>query len=191
MAYTPLRDKPLCFVDVETSGLDPAKHEMLEFAVAFENGEGLSFKIKPEDIGHADPYALKVNGYTPEAWVGAYDFKEAAWKIAEHLKEHVLVGHNVKFDVGFINALLQKAGVKERVDYHCLDTVTLAYEHLVPCGLDSLSLKNVCRFLDIPEEPEKHEAFYGASACRQVYLRLVNATWVDRLKWRMRKGAKG
>jgi DNA polymerase III epsilon subunit-like protein len=172
------------FVDVETTGLDPQTHEMIEFAVVYEDNKTVSFKIQPRRMDKASPEALKINGYTPEKWQEALPLDRAASQIANALQNCILVGHNVKFDMGFIQALLKEANVKARLGYHTIDTVTLAYEHLAPCGIDSLSLKNVCIFLGIPPEPDEHQAGAGAMACKQVYEKLARATWLARLRWR-------
>lgn len=179
-----LRDKRLAFVDVETTGLDPSVHEMIEFAVIYSNGEHLSFKIQPRRIEAASPKALEVNGYTPERWVDAITPEEAAVRIAKALDDCVVAGYNVKFDVGFILSLLSDMSVAAKFGYHHVDVAALAYEHLVDIGLNSLSLKNVCKFLGIPPEPDIHEALNGARACREVYRRLVRAGWVRRQWWR-------
>lgn len=182
-----LKYKPLAFIDVETTGLDPAVHEMIEFAMFTDLGSPIVFKIKPRHIETAHPKALEVNGYNEAEWTDAIPFDIAARQIADRLKDCVIVGHNVRFDVGFITALLKSAGVDARIDYHLVDTVTLAYEHLVPKGLTSLSLKNVCAFIGLTPEPDVHRAEAGASQCRNVYFQLVRAGWWKRMMWGLRK----
>ena len=51
--------------------------------------------------------------------------------------------------------------------------MTLALAHLVPKGLESLSLKDIMEFLGIEPEPEIHEAINGAKACRDVWVHLT------------------
>jgi DNA polymerase-3 subunit epsilon len=184
---TKLKDQRLAFIDTETSGLDPTVHEILEFAVQFEGASPVHFKIRPRRIDKAEPKALEVNGYKPENWLDALEPEVAAQQIAEWLKDCVIVGHNVGFDMSFIKAFLKEMNVEAKIGYHLIDTVTLAYEHLVPCGLESLSLKNVCLFLGIPPEPDVHEAANGALKVQAVYSNLVRATWWDRLGWKILK----
>ena len=171
MAYMKLSEKPVVFMDGETSGLRHGYHELLEFA-GIKGSETLVLKIKPRRIGNADPKALEVNGYNEAEWADALYYKTAAGLILAFLKDCVIVGHNVKFDADFITALLREAGYHDRIDYHLIDTCTLAFVVLVPMGLESLSLKNVCPFMGIPPEPTMHRALAGAMACKNVYLGL-------------------
>lgn len=204
-----LSERPIAFVDVETTGLDPSRHEVIEVAVVFDESVfrrlGAPWalrlrreepdvavwhtRIRPERIGDADPGALRVNRYDPERWADAPTTSEIADTIVALLTrsgaDPVIVGHNVSFDRDFLNALLRNTGRKDRVSHHTVDTVALCYEHLVPCGLESLSLDNVRRFLGIPTEGS-HAALKDAVDARDVYLRLTRSSTLRRLLWRLR-----
>lgn len=188
MAWTPLPDRLFACIDVETSGLDPNTNEILEFAGKlvrprdFVVIKDLYFKVKPLHIETAHPKALQVNGYTPEKWADAIDPAEAAERIASFCEGAVILGHNPRFDIGFINALLRRYQIEKHIDYHVVDTVTLAIEHLVPLGLDSVSLVNVCKFLGIPND-DAHTAMGDVNRCLQVYQKLARATCWDRWRW--------
>lgn len=183
----PLQEKPLTFVDVETTGLDPQVQEIIEFAaVRDDTGESFTTKIKPKRIETASEYALKLNGYTEEAWADAPEMADILPEIVEFLKDSVIAGQNPRFDAKFINAASKEHGIDLRVDYHVIDVATLTYEHLFPCGIDSLSLKNVCEFLGIPPEPEVHRALNGVLTARKVYHILLRANCLQRLRWKMR-----
>ena len=79
-----------CYIDTETTGLNPAKHEIIEIAIITENEDGTferwHTKIKPDHIENAHPKALEVNGYTPEAWEGAPNFEDVVPEITSRLK---------------------------------------------------------------------------------------------------------
>jgi DNA polymerase-3 subunit epsilon len=186
MVKIPLSRRPLAFLDTETTGLDPTTHEVIEIAIIREDPGGLvdtwSTKIKPRDIGAADEYALKVNGYTEEAWADAPTMAEVAPRILNLLRDSVIVGHNVSFDEAFINSSLKRAGVDRRIPYHKVDTVTLAYEHLVPYGLTSLSLDNIRKFLGWSLDGA-HTALKDTEDARQLFKLLVNARRRDRIRW--------
>lgn len=184
----PLNQRLVAFVDVETTGLSPDQHEIIDFACILETRtmgpQEVSFKMKPEHLDRASPKALEVNGYTPEKWERGWSQSEGATAISQALKNAVLIGHNVRFDAGFLNTTLERHNIKERLDYHLVDTCTLAWEHLVPLGLDSLSLANVCKFLGVP--PGGHEALGDARACREVYYKMLRAGMLKRLWWKVR-----
>ena len=168
MAYIELPQKPLVFVDTETTGLNPTVNEILEFA-AVKGNETLCMKIKPRRIHTAHPKALEVNGYSEAEWTDAVDISVAAPRIAAFLRDSVFVAHNAKFDVDFINAFLAEAGINERIDYHVVDTCAIAYFLLVRKGLGSVSLAPVCKFIGVPPEPSMHRALAGAMTCKAVY----------------------
>jgi len=147
-----LKDKPFAILDTETTGLDPTVHEIIEVCIYKPKcGTTFTTKIKPEHLEFANPKALEINGYNEEDWANAISFDEAVLTIGQHLHGHIVVGHNVQFDLNMIKGNLQRSQYKDlvRIPYHCIDTVTLAQEHLVPLGLESVSLDSIRGFLGI------------------------------------------
>jgi len=150
----------LAIIDTETTGLDPETSVVLEFAaLVIHPTEGhviarYETKIKPteEELRAAHPKALEVNGYTDEAWADAPTIEQVAPEIGTLLEGCVLVGHNVSFDEQMLKAHLAAHGIEERIPYHKIDTVTLAYEHLTPLGLKSASLDRIREFLGWSKE---------------------------------------
>jgi DNA polymerase-3 subunit epsilon len=183
--------KPLAFVDTEFTGFDLEKHEVIEVAIIRQEADGTlarwETRIKPQQIETADPEALEINGYAdnPELWDDAPLFEEVASKILELLKGAIIVGHNPKMDQAFLQAGFTRRHLEDKVPYHTIDTVTLAYEHLVPCGLDGLSLSRIREFLQIDKTGE-HTAMKDADDAMYVYQTLTRATWMRRLWWRLR-----
>lgn len=100
----------LCYVDVETTGLDEERHEMTEVGAIrvdyprdfFEGGEpeeveSLSVKIKIE--GNIDPSAGYMNHYDPEVWAKeGIALVDAMYRLFPLIKEANLAGWNVDFD---------------------------------------------------------------------------------------------
>ncbi|OHD25092.1 MAG: hypothetical protein A2Y38_02805 [Spirochaetes bacterium GWB1_59_5] len=69
-----------------------------------------------------------------------------------------------------------------------MNTVALAFEHLVPLGLNGLSLSKpggICDFLGIPTTGA-HTAMADVEMALEVWRRLSRASWLKRLWWRFR-----
>ena len=175
---TPLAQQDLVFLDTETTGLDPTKHEVIEVAIIRCNPQTItpwwewSTKIKPERIETAHPKALAVNGYSEEAWADAPTFKQVAGEIADRLRDGLAVGHNVSFDLAFLQAGFDRARWKVRLPYHKIDTVTLAYTHLVPKGLKRLRLDAIRKFYGM-STTGAHTAIVDVQHTREAYIRMV------------------
>lgn len=185
MAYIPLMERDLVFVDCETSALDPARGEILEFAAIRQvlpfdlkddgspviEPKRISFKVVPQHLDTADVEALKINGYSDEKWADAIPQTTAAQRIAEFCRDATMVAHNAPFDRSFIMAMLKKrlGNFADRaMPYHGIDTVGLAYVQLVPKGLQRLNLEALCDFLGVTNEAP-HTAAGDVEACYRCY----------------------
>lgn len=173
----------ICFLDTETTGLDKQRHEIIEIAIIVVEGGKLRIyntRIMPTHIATADPVALKINGYTPSGWANAPTFKEQAQTIADLICGNVVVGHNVQFDVGFIEKQLKGAGVPvPRI--RTVDTCTLVHEHLIPIGCPGHGLDKVRAYLGWVR-PNAHTALVDAMDCYKLYKLLVRASVWQRFK---------
>src|SRR3989338_3069762 len=158
-----MRDHNLAFIDIEATGLDVIRHEIIEIGCVittpgFKVIEEFEIKIKPERIEDADPTALKVNGYDPENWTKAAVLPKAIKKFSEKVKGCIMVGHNVAFDAAFLEHAFAKLGMKNTLHYHRLDTVSIAWAklHRAP-DLEHFSLRELCVRFGI-SNPRAHTA---------------------------------
>jgi DNA polymerase-3 subunit epsilon len=125
---TPLDELAFTFVDVETTGLDPATGDRVcEIALLRVRGnrEIARFEslVHPQRPMHPD--ALAVHGITDAMLVGAPTFATLLPQIHALLQDAVLVAHNARFDVGFLRHEWQLAG--HRFPYLAVaDTLALA-----------------------------------------------------------------
>lgn len=172
--------RPLAFVDCETTGLDPARHELLEVAAIRVSPQTLAVEtelammVRPTRTDDADPEALRIVGYSEEAWSDALPLREAMAQLAPILDGAMLAGHNVAFDRGFLDAAWKQVGHRpENLDHHLLDTATMAWPLLSAKKLDSVSLTPVCKYLGI-ERGKEHAALADARASLEVARRLLN-----------------
>ena len=188
MPRLPLSQRPLVFVDVETTSLEPPEAEIIEIAMIRDWPDGRTevfhYKVTPQHIETAHPKALEVNGYTPETWVGSVPFTEIANTVHEWLTDCVIVGQNPQFDLKHIKHALTMAGVEKiKIGYHAIDTCGLIWEHLCPLGLESLSLTAALDFLGWGTEGA-HTALVDTQNCRKLYELLLRAEPGERDLWR-------
>jgi DNA polymerase III epsilon subunit-like protein len=94
----------LVFVDTETTGLDPQRHEVWELAYAVDDGPIRSGVIY-HSTRNADPVALRMNGYHkrlyPQKFEAMQDHEIEARRV---LDGSTLVAANPAFDAAFLRA---------------------------------------------------------------------------------------
>lgn len=184
-------------VDVETTGLDYSRHEIIDFAcLLIKDGkliDQLSFKIKPERIEDADPKALEVNRYDPMMWTRAISQEEAARRISGFLKDGYIVGHNVNFDRKFISQLLADHRQPHQLPLKRVCTLELCKTMLAQYGLERFRLSDCCDFLHITQQGA-HSALGDAFAAWHIWQRLNPRDPYVRFlvhQWLSQKGSAG
>lgn len=129
------------FVDVETTGTDPARNRVIEVAiVTLDGGEVAgewSSLVDPECP--VPPTITGMTGIDDAMVAGAPCFSQLADAVRERLDGRVFVAHNARFDYGFLRNELQRAGSALRARQLC--TVRLSRALYPGCrghGLDAL-----------------------------------------------------
>ncbi len=122
----PLDDTTFVVFDIETTGFSPIKNKIIEIgAVKIKNGEIIdrfSEFINPEV---PIPYRIeKLTSINDEMVMHAPNREVIVPKFVEFCKGAVLVGHNVAFDISFINQNCKELGID--VDYTTVDTLWLS-----------------------------------------------------------------
>lgn len=175
----------LAFVDIETTGFDPDKHEIIELGLVlvkqigdtgtqFEILKEIELKIKPERIEDADPQALKVNGYDPSQWIFANTLKEAMNIFRDNTEDANFGAHNLTFDYSFIEHAFRVTETENKMFYPKIDTISVAYAklHKNP-QVEKFRLQKLCEYFGIKNE-RAHTALADAKATFLVYEKLMN-----------------
>ena len=155
-------------VDVETTGLDAAKDAIIEVAaITFRGNEILdeySSLVYPQrDI---PPEITRLTGITPAMVEDAPGMVQIRSLLRPLLSNHVIIGHNVDFDLAFLR--------EERLGYgnHRLDTITLASILVPEAGRYSLGALADFLYLPLPEGGQAHRAREDAELTVELFLAL-------------------
>ncbi|OGI70828.1 hypothetical protein A3B84_01895 [Candidatus Nomurabacteria bacterium RIFCSPHIGHO2_02_FULL_35_13] len=173
-----MRKHNLAFIDIETTGLDVIKHEIIEIGCVIttpklEIIEKFELKIKPEHIENGDPVALKVIHYDSIDWENAKKLDDSMKILSKKVKDCIMIGQNVSFDSGFLEYAFAKTKIKNNMYYHKLDTISIAWAklHRKP-SITHFSLRELCKHFDIKNE-HPHSALSDAYATFELYKKLM------------------
>ena len=162
-------------LDTETTGLDPYDgHRIVEIgAVEIFNGlpTGKTYHqyINPDRDMPAEAFA--VHGLGDEFLKDKPKFSEIADEFINYISDSVIIIHNASFDVGFLNAELNRCNMKELNDDIIIDTLVLAKKKFIG---QSVSLDSLCRKYNIDlTGREIHGAIKDAKLLASVYLELI------------------
>ena len=124
---TPLHEVTFCVVDLETTGASPETCAITEVgAVKLRGGECLGTFQTLVNPGRSIPTSITVlTGITETMVVPAPTIDAVLPALIEFIGGSVLVGHNLRFDVSFLDAALARTG-RPRVTSTCVDTCALA-----------------------------------------------------------------
>lgn len=178
-------------VDVETGGFIAATDALLEVAaiiVRFDAAgdlqiaETFRYLVKPFPGSRLDPASLQVTGIDPfHPLRPALDEDEALRRLFQEIRKEVkeqgcnraiLVGHNASFDLQFINAAVERTGIK-RNPFHpfsSFDTATLAG---VAYGQTVLGRAVAAAGFEW-DDNRAHSALYDAEMTAKLFCTIVN-----------------
>lgn len=113
--------------DVETTGLSVINNKIIELAgVKMKDGKEIDRFATFIDPHEKIPYHIsQLTNITDEMVRGAPDIAEKLPEFIEFIGDAVLVAHNAKFDMGFLQANLKRLGLQECPN-PALDTLELA-----------------------------------------------------------------
>ena len=178
-------------VDVETGGFNEATDALLEIAAVFIGVDkqrllypksNVCFAVKPFSGSNMEESALRVNcidpfdrtrNAKPEEEVLNSLFSKVRGELEENgCTRAILVGHNASFDLKFLNAAVNRTGVKDN-PFHAfsnIDTVTLgalAYGQTV--------LPKIAETIGIEWDSDKaHSADYDADVTARILCNVFN-----------------
>lgn len=163
----------LIFLDLETTGLNPVNDQIIEIgAIKVVNGEIVDKISELLNPGCKIPfYATRVNGITDSMVSDKRDSLEGVNDFISLVDpDSIIIAHNVKFDIGFINNYLIESG-KKPLNNRMVDTVRMARKAFP--GRKKYSLGMVAEHLNI-EVKSAHRAYDDTRVCYEIYLQCIN-----------------
>ncbi len=153
-------------LDLETTGLDPARDRVIEVGAVAFTPEGVTASMERlVDPGRSVPeMVLRLTGIRPEELRGAASAESALAELTEFMRGRLPVGHGARLDVDF----LLSAGIWDPA-WEILDTLEVA--RIVLPSAPSHSLPLLSTELGFAQ-PRPHRALDDADATRQLLLRL-------------------
>jgi len=156
-------------IDLETTGLDFEKDEIIEVAlVRFENGEPVEeedFLVKPT-TATLRPFIENLTGISNADLENAETFAAVAGKIFSFIGDYPIVAHNATFDSKFLTQTFAKVGVsfENHLVWDSLTVSRIAYQNIPNHRLDTLVQE-----LNIPRS-RAHRALPDADACGRLFV---------------------
>ncbi|MDH5728131.1 MAG: DNA polymerase III subunit epsilon [Gammaproteobacteria bacterium] len=164
-------------LDTETTGLDPRDgHRIIEIGAVEILDRQLTHVhyhqyIQPDR--EIDAGALEVHGITQEFLADKPRFADVADAFIKFIRGAELIIHNAPFDVGFINAELERLGYSEKLSAFCqvVDTLALARD-LHPGQKNNLDA--LCKRYGIDNSQRQlHGALLDSEILAEVYLTMT------------------
>lgn len=185
-----LRDRDLVVVDLETSGVNPFRHDVLAVALVPLSVEASPqvFYVRPDTIEWSEYARRNFEKYSSEWEVSAIAPEAACDAIEAYLastfggRNVTPVGHNVGFDVAFLRRLAflggreQLAGLSHRaVDTHTL-LYTLALQGLIPN--EAVTSDGAFKHFGVKvDDKSRHTALGDAQATKELVSKLFDASY--------------
>lgn len=164
-------------LDTETTGLNPRSGDRIIEIGCVEmlnrrlTGKNFHYYLNPER--ESDPSALAVHGITSEFLRDKPKFSEIFTEFCEFVRDAEIIIHNAPFDVGFLDAELEKIGLPVFVNHvqKVIDTLLQAKE-LHPGKRNSLDA--LCeRYGILNSHRTLHGALLDAELLAEVYLAMT------------------
>lgn len=167
-------------LDTETTGLSPAMGDRLveigcvELINHIPSGRHYHVYINPQRSMPEE--AFRVHGLSDEFLADKPLFKAVATDFRDFIRDATLIIHNAPFDMGFLNAELEKVGQRP-LSNTVIDTVMLAREKHPGARV---SLDALCKHYGIDNSRRTlHGALLDSEILAEVYLELIGGKQVS------------
>ncbi len=169
-----LSNARFAFLDIETTGLSPWFGDRIcQIAIVLTEGKRIKstvdLLINPERT--LSPAAFHINNLDESKLSAAPLFEEITEQLEALLKDAVIVCHNAKFDIQFLDNEYRKLG--RTVEYpNLIDTLVLAREYF---DLPSYGLQNLAEDFHVANNLQGSRAQADALTAKNIFFAMMDA----------------
>ena len=184
--YKPTIARYWCVTDLECTGLDPERHEIIQVArVVIDTVEGkilpdltISEYIEPTRWGQRANVAMKVNGLTIKKLQAEGISPKLALEVfcrGVNWTETVLAAWGADFETMFLRDAFRRVDRVVPFTYKVIDVRSLGHFPRARLGFtEYLGLGESCDYYDVPFDRSKaHDALYDATKTAELALVLL------------------
>lgn len=179
-------NKDLLVIDLEMTGLDVNKHEIIQIAGILLDKKTLKEKksfstfVKPHNWEQRSKVAMKINGITQHQLNSAPSLKSALQKLIKTFGQQIILAtYGDNLDVVFLLEAFKKAELKYPYDYHTFNMWVLFYTYLSATRnlkntkrFAGFKLEDLAKLVKVPIPNNRHDALvdcrFEASILRKV-----------------------
>src|SRR5690554_2292431 len=158
-------------LDFETTG-SQADDEIIQVGLVTIDEHNIKERyssfVKPRKL--IPPFITQMTKITEEMVKDAPTFEEVITEMLPYLSDRILVGHQISFDLAFLQRALEQCGYST-YDGMVLDTISTL--RICYPGLSSLQLSMVCDSLEIAHE-RPHQADSDAEVTAKIWLKCMD-----------------
>ena len=185
---SPMSARDLMFLDLETSGLVPGHHDIVEAAAVrltpkLERVIGRMHRlVKMRHPARATQEALTVNGYDEALWSRhGVDLRVALVELEELARAGdeppIVVGNNPWFDLRFIERASETEGYPVWEARYGLDIGSMAWPLVMRGKLEKIGLDTLCSTYNVVVEGKGHSAMVDVKRAIAVYAAMLGLPW--------------
>jgi len=165
-------------LDIETTGFSPKRGDkIVEIAIVTTDLQGnIIDKYETLVNPNRDVSATHIHKITADMVKKAPYIEDVMEDIIYHLNNKTIVGHNIEFDLRFINHELSKY-LKKDIAIRGLCTLQLS-RNIVP-DLPARRLESICEYFDI-KEPASHSAIGDCESTLELF-NILKSTLIENI----------
>lgn len=171
-----IKDLNLAFVDLETTGLNYLKHEIIEIGLLIYDPRQDKVllewdnKIRPIRLECANSKSMTINKYYGNEDKYNANIKSSLLKFNSMIENCIIVGQNIDFDITFLLSEMKKYNIKPKFfAARRLDMMSLVWWDIKNTGIKSISLNNLCKKYNV-SNLNAHGALADCRRTFEIYL---------------------